>query len=855
VSGRTAVLTAGVLLAALAPRPGRAQEQARSVPDRGADSVTVVAGAGYGAGGLHRWLLGSEYRDLWTTPIRVPVFYPSLTAGGLKPDKEGGGRQTKSLRFEAADGREYVFRSVDKDPVSVLPEELRSGLPAAVVRDQTSSSHPAGALIASGVLAAAGLLHPAPRLMVMADDPSLGEYREKYAGVLGLFEPYPDDGPDETPGFGRAKVIEASDEMLSKMNESAQDRPDARIFLKARLVDFLLNDWDRHTDQWRWVKRDTGQANRWVPVPRDRDQAFADFDGFALALARLAQPRFVTFDDRYPSLKALTANSLPLDRRMLADLDRSVWDSTVALLQERITDSVIDAAVRRMPPELARLSADTTAAKLKHRRDLLPDVAARFYAWLAGTVDVHATDAADDAEVEYLDGGAVEVRLSGGRKKDGEQGAAYFRRRFEEPETREVRVYLHGGDDRAVARGVAGSRIVVRLIGGNGDNRLYDSTSAAQRAAPLPRLYEAGAVSGVSYGPDTLFDRRPWTPGPGGEPQAPAPDIGGAFGPVAGVKWDNDLGLIGVAGARTTRYGFRHAPYVRQLTGRFDFATGADAWGLTLEGDFRRAESALHLTVRALTSELQVLRFHGLGNETPEGPTAEFYRTEQRQFRLEPSLAFSLGSKLEASAGPVIVYATADSNAGRALAVTRPYGFGKFGQAGMQGALTRTVGRVRLRAGGSFYPALWDVETAFGEMHAQGAMQLELPARMLLAVRAGAKKVWGDFPMHEAAFVGGWSTVRGLREQRYAGDASLYTGADLRVSLGRVNFLLPLELGVQGLADVGRVWAEGESSGDWHRGLGGGLWFGFLGPGNALSVIVADAEERTGVYVRARYAF
>jgi hypothetical protein len=250
-----------------------------------------------------------------------------------------------------------------------------------------------------------------------------------------------------------------------------------------------------------------------------------------------------------------------------------------------------------------------------------------------------------------------------------------------------------------------------------------------------------------------------------------------------------------------------------------------------------------------------VLRFHGLGNETSEGPTAEFYRTGQRQYRFEPALGFSLGSQLEASAGPVIVYATADSSAGRALAVTRPYGFGDFGQAGIQGALTRSVGRWRLETGGSFYPALWDVRTAFGEMHAQGAVQLSLPARMLLAVRAGAKKVWGDFPLHEAAFVGGWGSVRGLREQRYAGAASLYTGADVRVSLGRLNFVLPIEVGVQGLADVGRVWAEGESSDDWHRGVGGGLWFGFLGPGNALSVIVADGEERTGVYVRARYVF
>ena len=37
------------------------------------DSVTVVPGAHYAKGSLYRFLLGPHYRDLWATPIRVPV--------------------------------------------------------------------------------------------------------------------------------------------------------------------------------------------------------------------------------------------------------------------------------------------------------------------------------------------------------------------------------------------------------------------------------------------------------------------------------------------------------------------------------------------------------------------------------------------------------------------------------------------------------------------------------------------------------------------------------------------------------------------------------------------------------------
>ena len=48
---------------------------ARSAPAQQPDSVTIVAGARYKAGGplgwLARWAFGSRHRDLWATPVKV----------------------------------------------------------------------------------------------------------------------------------------------------------------------------------------------------------------------------------------------------------------------------------------------------------------------------------------------------------------------------------------------------------------------------------------------------------------------------------------------------------------------------------------------------------------------------------------------------------------------------------------------------------------------------------------------------------------------------------------------------------------------------------------------------------------
>jgi hemolysin activation/secretion protein len=149
------------------------------------------------------------------------------------------------------------------------------------------------------------------------------------------------------------------------------------------------------------------------------------------------------------------------------------------------------------------------------------------------------------------------------------------------------------------------------------------------------------------------------------------------------------------------------------------------------------------------------------------------------------------------------------------------------------------------------------VSETFGDLHGEGTLFLSaaLPLNPTLSFRAGGRKLWGDYPYFEAAFIGDRGTVRLSRENRYAGDAAAYGSTELRLSLFRMTLLVPTDVGVFGLADAGRVFLEGESSNTWHTAFGGGLWLGFLGPAHTVSVAVAASEERTGVYVQGGFGF
>jgi hypothetical protein len=87
-----------------------------------AKDTVVTANTNYDkAGSVKRLMLGDHYRKEWATPVTLKVLDLDSVAGGLTAIKQGGGHQTKSLRLKGADGKEYVLRSVNKDPSKAMP--------------------------------------------------------------------------------------------------------------------------------------------------------------------------------------------------------------------------------------------------------------------------------------------------------------------------------------------------------------------------------------------------------------------------------------------------------------------------------------------------------------------------------------------------------------------------------------------------------------------------------------------------------------------------------------------------------------------------------------------------------------
>jgi hypothetical protein len=404
-----------------------------------------------------RIFMGKNYREVWSTPVKAPVFH--FSQSGLKIEELGGGQQTKSLQMADKNGREWVLRTIDKDVTLALPKILRHTLAQKVTQDMVSGAHPHAPLVVAHLAKALNISAPDPVLYYVASDPGFGEYDSLFANSFCFLEerePTPDNSETDN-----------TEDVLEKLVEKNERLPLQRQILKARLLDMLVADWDRHYDQWRWGEKDSAGLTWHYAIPRDRDQAFFNSGGLLVPLARLvALKHLVGFNHDTRKLRKLNYKSWSFDRFFLNGLDRKAWEEVLQEFRQAIPNETIAAAVRRLPPETYRISGAEAESKLVSRRDGLMEDALRYYDFLAREVTYNGTS---EKEIFRITPAPAGLRLTVTDEKDRK----LYDRILDKNDTRRLIINAFGGaDEFLVGEDVTpGIRLIIH--GGQGED-LYD---------------------------------------------------------------------------------------------------------------------------------------------------------------------------------------------------------------------------------------------------------------------------------------------------------------------------------------------------------------------------------------------
>ncbi len=799
--------------------------------------------------GFFKSVWGNHYRDVYSTKIHAQVATLDTLYGGLEVVRKGGGHQTRSLRLKSKEGRELNMRALRKSATQYLQTVLFKenyvqndfGQTAVedLVLDFYTAAHPYAFMVVPDLSDAAQIYHTSPKLYFIPKHKHLGAFNSEYGDELYMIEERPEKNYSHERNFGYADDIESTHDIIEKIREDEEHKIDENAFIRARLFDMLIGDWDRHQDQWRWAQFDKENGDHYYkPIPRDRDQVFSNFDGVLLDIARaISMPaqQLQVYDEKLKNIKWMNSAGIKLDRILIQQAGKEAWLEHAKFIQDHVTDNVIDRAFLKVPKEVQDQTLQNIKEKLKGRRNNLQNIAERYYKHLNKLVILTGTDKDDHIDVNRTADGKTHVKIS--RIIGGKKDKVIVDRTFNKKITKEIWIYGLDDEDVFEVTGKASNLIFTRLIGGQENDtyiikngrriKVYDHKSKPNTV----KENKGGAIRFTDVYELNLFDFNKNIT----KASLLAPAVG--FNPDDGVS-------VGLSYILTTK-GFQRNPFSQQhrFKGGYYFATSG--FSLNYDGEFANIMNDWNLHVGGrFTSENFTNNFFGYGNETPNNDdnlNLDYNRVKTGIYAVKAGIfkkgnfgsdygirALFEGIEIENTPGRFITQEFVPASN------TEFYQRRYFGGLEAQFNYESFDNKINPKRGMVFHLQLGgktefeDTKNTYGYLNSDIGFYNALTKTKKLVLKTDVRsqvRFGDDLVFYQAANIGGNNGLRGYRTERFTGRNSLVGSADLRYSFPSFKTrILPLQIGVFGGADVGRVWLKDDFSDKWHNNYGGGFW-------------------------------
>ncbi len=785
---------------------------------------------------------GKHYREVYGTQVTAPTALLDTLYGGLEVIRPGGGNQTRSLRLETKDGKEYNMRALRKSAVQFLQNTAFKGVdgeqyftntvPEELILDFYTAAHPYGAFAIPTLAEAAQVYYTTPQLFYVPKQRALGKYSEAYGDQLYMIVERPAEEYKNRRSFGYPDDVESTDDLLMKLREDEDYVLDEETYIRARIFDMLVGDWDRHSDQWRWAEFEDEEGNLvFEPIPRDRDQVFANFDGRFLNVLKKVMGSANQFGVYGPDIQDVAwfnAAASKLDRALVKRSDRSVWIEQAKFIQEQIKPTIVDEAFRQLPKEVQ----DTTITQIKQhllaRKENLVDIVNRYYDVYLQFQMITGTDKDDHFLIERFPDGRTQIKAY--RIKDGEKGELLFDRTFSSEKTKEIWLYGLDDDDVFEVTGTAKKAILLRIIGGQNKDlyrisegkkiKIYDQRSKKNEVAE-----KGGAhVRMTNFYEANLYDytRKPEATG--------TIELGVGYTPDTGTSYHAGYGKEVVKFIANPYGSYTHLGFNYQsITQGIEVLLTKKYAGIFSDVNF--------LGEGRFTSKNFTRNFFGFGNESPydEGSTSlDFNRINLEQYIGAIGLEregdygsfFQLKYRIQGTQvipnGMNIVSNTLSVNTERQY-----WGIPEltFRYENIDDSSLPTKGMNFTTSVGATDHLQSKQLSGFVNSSVMFYNALLSNRRLVLTTQAKAQISMGDQPIfYLSPNLGASNGLRGYRNQRFTGYHAAVGKGDLSYRFQKMKtFLFPLSIEIYGGYDIGRVWTSSDSSNVWHDAYGGGI--------------------------------
>lgn len=807
--------------------------------------VSIYANEETDKSSVYELLLGDKYRTIYSKKIKVPVATLDTLYGGLEVMRAGGGHQTRSLRLKTKDGKELNMRALRKSATQYLQavlfkdtyvqDDYEQTEIESLILDFYTAAHPYAFMAIPDLSDAAKIYHTNPKIFYIPKHKFLGDYNENYGGEIYMIEERPEESYTDERNFGYADDIESTYDIIEKVREDEKYKIDENAYIRARLFDMLVGDWDRHQDQWRWAQFNQENGDKvYKPIPRDRDQVFSNFDGTLLDIIRLiagSAKQLQVYDSELKDIKWMNSAGVKLDRVLIQQSEKEDWLKQARFLQENVTDEVIEKAFKKVPAEVQDSIIADIKIKLKGRRGNLEDIASRYYAYLNELVVLTGTDKDDYIEITRVDDNLTNVKVS--RLKDGGKSAPFIDKTYDKRVTKEL--WIYGLDDHDIfeVNGKAKHLIFTRLIGGQGNDtyvinegksiKVYDHISKENTV-----LAKNGAKFKFTdvYNLNLFNFEKNRTKG---------------IGLTPGLGFNPDDGILLKASAAYTVNGFQRNPFSQQHAFKVDYAFATSGFKLEYEGEFANFFFDWNLNIGGvITSDNYTQNFFGFGNETINQDDEYDYNRVNKSI-YAGHIGILKRSPFGSDYGVRAIFEgiQLEPTNDRFITDIIPPSTDEFYERRYFGTLEadydyystdnkiNPAKAMRFNINAGVKGNMQKSDEVFGYLNSAVEFYNALLKNKKFVLRTNLRtqlRFGSQFLFYQAANIGGETGLRGYRSERFTGRNSLVGGADLHYYFPSFKTrILPLQIGVFGGGDIGRVWSKGDFSDKWHNDYGGGL--------------------------------
>ena len=727
-----------------------------------------------------------DYKQLFKKPIQVPVYTELET-----------GYQTQLLAPN----------------IKVLLEQFR-------LSNSYSESELSGTSLENSLKEASHVSFPFSNLLTsaLANTISLSNNNPKLISYENNLQEY---------SILNDQVI-TTDQMTQQLQQDYSVTFNYKLYVRKRLLDFIVGDYNQESSNLKWLIKD----NTVIPYLDSYHNQFMKFEGTHKLLSKLlpAYKHFETYDKNVKNIKKVSQKLIGFDVNFLSSTVYNVWEEEVQFIQKELSDNVLNTIKLSLPRGVVSNDVEELMTVLSYRVQNLEATAKKYFKLLHQNKIVHATNAKDVIRIIRKEKSTV-IEINDAAATHTDKLRSY---EFLNADTKQIWIYALNGNDYFEETGDCNSYIPIALIGGKGGDKyvfengkrmtIYDDkeqTFLIETKKAKVKLADDDRFT------KTIVNKYKY--------------IKNKLKPIIGANPDDGI-FIGLSDEILIQ-NFNRDPFSQKHEISTIFNLGNLGFNVNYYGELATLSNHFNAFVNlSYQSPNYSTNFFGFGNETPNfdanlkldynrvrmsNATAQIGILKTHKKYVAKTNVFYESRKIEDTEDRFITSET--------LFFPAADFFDRKNYGGLSAYYSYSDFSL------SFLPDL-QIEPSVVAKYTANLSDFNINYLTLNPKIKIAHPLYGDsiildatldyatvlgneIPFYHAVNVGGNNGLRGYRNQRFTGQSSFFTSTNIKWSIKDLQSdVLPLQIGVLGGVDAGRIWLEEEESEKIHTSIGGGVW-------------------------------